>query len=414
MKKNLLAVAVTSALAGVAIAQADTVNVNVYGKLYPEFAIAGGNGASDPAAPRSTLIRASSGENPKSTQFVNSSNSYIGFKGDADIGGGMKGWFQVEQVTDVDVGVSTWASRNSGVGLTGGFGNVFLGRWDTVYKDIGGPVSFLGLSSGNFVSNSSMLSRTGLGSSRASRFHERANNWVQYDTPEFGGFQAKIGYSPDEGKTADTNATITSYGAKWEAGPLYVALAHEVHNDFFSLTQSTARVTGVGNGTSVTNGLAAPFDARATVIDPGLQSKDQATRLSVAYTLGDTKIGFEVSELDYKESGAVRATGITNYKHKTGAITVAQKLGNTDLVAEYTKAQKGTCTRNGGAVCDTQGLDGQQISLGALFNLSKRLGLFVLATQVKNGDSAAYNPTDVAIQPGTDPHEYGAGIVFKF
>src|SRR5581483_11252070 len=117
MKKNLLTLAVTSALAGIATAQADTVNVNVYGKLYPEFAVAGGSGASDPAAPRSTLIRASSGENPQSTQFVNSANSYVGFKGDVDIGGGMKGWFQVEQTTDVDVGVSTWASRNSGVGI---------------------------------------------------------------------------------------------------------------------------------------------------------------------------------------------------------------------------------------------------------------------------------------------------------
>jgi len=34
MKKNLLTVAVTTALAGIATAQADTVNVNVYGKLY--------------------------------------------------------------------------------------------------------------------------------------------------------------------------------------------------------------------------------------------------------------------------------------------------------------------------------------------------------------------------------------------
>src|SRR5581483_2109556 len=153
-----------------------------------------------------------------------------------------------------------------------GFGNVFLGRWDTVYKDIGGPVSFLGLSSGNFVSNSSVLSRTGLGSSRASRFHERANNWIQYDTPEFGGAQFKIGYSPDEGKTADNNATIMSYGVKWEAGPLYIALAHEVHNDFFALTQSTSRISGVGNGTSVSNGLPSPFDARATLPNTGLQS----------------------------------------------------------------------------------------------------------------------------------------------
>lgn len=46
-------------------------------------------------------------------------------------------------------------------------------------------------------------------------------------------------YSPDEGKTDDLNVTVTSLGVKWEAGPLYVALAHEIHKDFFGGSLNT-------------------------------------------------------------------------------------------------------------------------------------------------------------------------------
>ncbi len=414
MNKKLLVLAVTSAVAATS-AYADTANVNVYGKLYPEFAIYKGSGASATTETLSTLVRPSTGTNPQSTQAVDSSNSYVGFKGDVNVGGGLKGWYQVEQAVELDTGTGTFSSRNSAAGISGGFGNVFLGKWDTVYKQLGDPVSFLGLSSGNFVSTSNMLSRTGLGSSRLTRFHERANNWIEYDTPVVGGFQFLVGYSPDEAKTSTTNANLQSFGAKWEAGPLYVALAHEIHNDFFSLTNATCRIAGVANGTSVSNGLVSPFDARACVPNNGLDSKDTATRLSVMYKFGDTTIGVDFARRDYKESGSgLSATGITNYKQNAYQLAASQKLGNVELAASVAKAEKGTCTRNGGAACNTDGLDGMQLNLGVLYNLNKQLGVFALASNVNNSKSAAYNNTPLSIQPGTDLQAFAAGVAIRF
>src|SRR5713101_9268488 len=101
MNKKLLALAVTSALAGVSAGvNADTANVNVYGKLYLQAETVSGKGATTP------------GQDIVSHQEVADPNSYVGFKGEDNVGGGMKGWFQVETALKADVGGGTWASRN--------------------------------------------------------------------------------------------------------------------------------------------------------------------------------------------------------------------------------------------------------------------------------------------------------------
>src|SRR5712692_11625780 len=200
MNKKLLALAVTSALAGVSAGvNADTANVTVYGKLFPEFQTDSGHGATAAGSISSSLANAA-GADVVSHQEVSVGNSNIGFKGEDSLGGGMKGWFQVEQDMKLDVGTGQWANRNSAVGLAGGFGNVFLGNWDTVYKQLGDPVSFLGISSGNFVSTSNVLSKRYDAAANTS-FHLRQPNNLEYDTPTIAGFTVMLNYAPDEAKT---------------------------------------------------------------------------------------------------------------------------------------------------------------------------------------------------------------------
>lgn len=399
MNKKLLVLAVSSALTGTT-ALADTVNVNVYGKFYPELAVGKTTGATTSASGLSTLTRTSGGgfgTNNDSRYAVESTNSYIGFKGDADIGGGMKGWFQLEQSVNLDTQDGAFSSRNSAAGLSGGFGNVFLGTWDSVYKQLGGPVSFIGLSSGNFVSSSNILSRVGFGSSRNTRFHERPLNYIEYDTPVIGGFQFLAGYSPDEGKTATKNADLISFGAKWESGPFYVALAHEVHNDLNSL--ATAAATGAVTASTAVN------------------SKDDATRLSLAYTLGATKIGLDYATMKWTESNFTSAAAgqAESYKKKAWELTISHKIGNTEFAASYVDSGKGSCSLTGGTACSTNGLDANQINLGVLHNFNKRVGVFGLYSKLTNGESANHsNVSWVSTAPGADPQALGAGVLVKF
>ena len=56
-------------------------------------------------------------------------------KAEEKLGGGLSAWFQCESTADPrGQGQEGWCSRNSALGLKGGFGNLFIGNWDTPFK----------------------------------------------------------------------------------------------------------------------------------------------------------------------------------------------------------------------------------------------------------------------------------------
>ena len=71
--------------------------------------------------------------NKKSKASVSSNASYIGFKGDEDLGNGMSALWQFEQGVDFDTGNALGDKRPTFVGIGGGFGTVMAGRFDTPY-----------------------------------------------------------------------------------------------------------------------------------------------------------------------------------------------------------------------------------------------------------------------------------------
>jgi predicted porin len=68
----------------------------------------------------------------KNRELRNGSGSRLGVRGIEDLGGGLKGFFQLEHRFDADTGAQSNASRfwegKSIVGLEGGFGRVWMGR----------------------------------------------------------------------------------------------------------------------------------------------------------------------------------------------------------------------------------------------------------------------------------------------
>src|SRR5205085_2559733 len=168
------------------------------------------------------------------------------------------------------VGGGTLASRDTFVGLSSdAWGTVKLGNFDTVYKNLGDTLSFLGVSSGNFVSNSNILSKSPLGTSSTASFHLRRGNSVQYESPDFRGLSVLAQYSPDEVRSttsAARNAYLFSTGIKYENGPLYLALAGEQHRDLFGGSRNSR--------TSLSN-----------FADPNARSKDRAYRATARFQI---------------------------------------------------------------------------------------------------------------------------------
>src|SRR5205809_5544942 len=62
---------------------------------------------------------AASGQNFARRSRVTSNSSNIGFRGNEDLGAGLKAFYQIESAVNFNDGTSSgfWASRNSGVGL---------------------------------------------------------------------------------------------------------------------------------------------------------------------------------------------------------------------------------------------------------------------------------------------------------
>lgn len=198
MKKSLIALAVLASVAGVAQAQS---SVQLYGIV-------------------DLVIHKDKGVSAAMTSGGVSSSRW-GLKGSEDLGGGLKANFLLEQGFAADAGTvaaGTQFARQSYVGLSGGFGEVKLGKMWTAYDDISGatnPVFY------------SVLSPTVIWAS--SGYNYNPANGFYYATPTMGGLSGAVSYNLDEVTPAKKN--VTSFHVKYEGGPVYAGLAYQTEGD---------------------------------------------------------------------------------------------------------------------------------------------------------------------------------------
>lgn len=395
-----VALAVAATCCAPLAAQAQS-SVQIYGRLYPELVRVNLEGATAKGVVLNTLIGTAPGGADLKTTTMDSPNSRLGFRGSEDLGGGMKAIFQLEIGLGVDTGLNSSTtqlfSRDTFVGLSGGFGTVRLGSMDTVYKNLGDTLSFLGVSSGNFISTSNILSKPGIGSSSASSFHLRRPNSFVYETPDYNGFQFLFDLSLGEVANDFTRGNLISTGVKYENGPIYAAVAYERHNDLFGGSKNVA--TALKNDSNL---LA--------------NSRDSAVRATLQYKVTkDTRAEVNLVGVKYEETGGA-AGKFAEYKHNAWSVAVEHKAAeNVTLVASYGQSTAGSCALVGSLPCTTSGLEGKMLNLGAGYYFSKRTLLFALASYMRNGAAATYsNLNDGKPLPGQDIKTFGFGLSHSF
>ena len=399
-KKLPLAVALGAAVAApLAAAQS---SVQVYGKLYPYVERESSSGPSAVGTPVSTLSAAPTGVRGVATiKGMSSGNSYIGFRGTEDLGGGLKAIFQLEGVALPDSGVGGTWNRNTFAGLgNDNFGTIKLGLMDTVFKEYGDTLGILGISSGTPVSTSNILRKAPFGTNNASRFHERRANSIRFDSAAYGGFEGglQVATQEDQSATPSAGAAKTySAGIKWEGGPVYAALAYEVHANWFggSINAPTAqRNSGTANR--------------------GEKSRDHALQATVEWRIvkGQT-IEFDVIRKSYNEAAVVNGR-FKNYENTAWMVGYEGRFDAFRVMSHYVKSNAGSCERVN-AVCNTTGLDGSQFTLGVGYYLSKRTFVFGVFSQMTNGAAARFSATDFGTpNPGEDVRHLMAGISHNF
>lgn len=207
MKKSLVALAVLAA-AGAAQAQS---SVTLYGLM------------------DLWVGSTKSGLNADSVTKLDSggfNSSRWGIQGSEDLGGGLKGVFKLEQGFRADTGVQSVSgsafSRQSYVGLEGGFGGVYLGNAWTAMDEV------IGATNPVFDSAFSPLAGMGLANTASvyNTYEDNPGNLIKYVSPSFGGFSFGATHSLDENSAAKTDQTDIS--VSYADGPLAVNFAYQV------------------------------------------------------------------------------------------------------------------------------------------------------------------------------------------
>jgi predicted porin len=246
MNKTAIAVAVAGARAApVAMAQGSTVQIG--GSLHLIYGIHNPN--NDSISSKHDNLHMSEPE-----MFV---------RGEEKLGGGLSAWFQCTTTADPrGQSQNGWCSRNSALGMKGGFGNVFIGNWDTPFKRTISPTNVGGNDTGIWgtaflLTGDSTTDQVGV---NRANFKKRQANSINYDSPNFAGFQVLAAFTTSQPSTGTLSAAtnnkprVYSLGVQYSAGPLYVSGGYEQHREYAGGTINNSKDNGWHLGAAYTWG----------------------------------------------------------------------------------------------------------------------------------------------------------------
>ena len=218
MKKTLLAAVALGAIAGTAAAQS---NVTIYG------VVDAGISREDNGNPAGTSTRMDSG-------LLNGSR--FGLRGSEDLGGGLSANFQLENGFSSDTGTMGQGGllfgRQAWVGVKGNFGQVKLGRQNTVMYVASA-----------FVYDPFGISLAGDASKFFKLYGSRADNTIDYSISA-NGITGELAYS--FGEVAGSNAASRQVGSmlRYTQGPVDALVAYHYQNN--ATATDSAKTTLLG------------------------------------------------------------------------------------------------------------------------------------------------------------------------
>ncbi|MCP2041810.1 major outer membrane protein P.IB [Neisseria sp. HSC-16F19] len=270
--------------------------------------------------------------------------SRIGFKGQEDLGNGLKAIWQVEQRVSLDGNESRgWNTRDSFIGLEGGFGKVRAGYMNNyIGSDMGTPDAW-------------EYNNEALGLGKYTRTGER-RRMIRYDSPDFAGFSFAVHYTP---RYNVNNSRI--YGGRDVYG---LGLAYE-NSGFFAKygyeMQKHARRTNAPN-TPKYNGhvhaLEAGYDANNIFAAVGFQHARNANA-------ADSHNHFAQGLTSRTRSNEVVVTGGYHFGNLFPKLSYAHGWNVRSTVAD-----NGTIRANHNAQLQNTSYD--QVVAGVDYSLSKR------------------------------------------
>lgn len=295
MKKSLIALAVLAA-SGAAMAQS---SVTLYGRVDAYVGTL-----------KDTLTSTTTASNPSQT-VLNSggiSTSMWGLKGTEDLGGGLKANFQLEQQITLDTGAAADFSRHAWVGLSGGFGEVLLGKTYNAYHSFRASVNNTG---------DLNMSPTGdvwkVGGSQRD-YTNNFNNQIRYNSPTFGGVSAAVSYSFGEDKTTTASANDKfGLNVKYANGPLVVGYAYQSEDTQTTVARDVKyNFVGGSYDFGVAKVVAGYNTTKRVIVTGAVEEKDKEYQLGVQAPFGPVNVyvGYAAAKVENAAGATVaKASG---------------------------------------------------------------------------------------------------------
>ena len=368
MKKSLIALTLA------ALPVAAMADVTLYGQ------IKAGVEVSKVKLGEQTAAKLGHEKSSKTATEIADFGSRIGFKGHEHLGNNLNAIWQVEQNTSIAGGDKEWASRESFIGLEGGFGKIRAGKLNSTVKDSSDNVDQW--ESSNGALNMSVFTRV----------DKRAVS-VRYDSPVFSGFSASVQYTPrDNANPAD------KYDHNKPSRDTYYAGLNYENSGFFGQYAGGFRKNSVDTKNGYKDGhvqrLVAGYDANNLFVSVAgqyaknwetlgnyaqAQSNDVVDAAHMAYTpTGKTKQLNTVFGTD----AALNNKGVETVEV---AATAAYRAGNVTPRVSYAHGFK--------AKVDGQKLKGtqyDQVIVGADYDFSKRTTALVSAGWLRGAESGPH------------------------
>lgn len=210
-----------------------------------------------------------------------------------------------------------------------------------------------------------------------SSFDRRQKNTLQYRSPVWHGLSGALAWGlPEERNTAPRNPALYSFATAYDAGPLNLTLAYEVHQHY--------QVAG---------------------------RNDDAIKAGVAYQFATTRIALVYERLHYRT-----ATG--DLSRNGYYASVVQKLGPGSVRLGFAFAANGTAdaTETVGFFHAGPKTSATQLTFGYDYPLSRRTALYAYYSRIDNQRNALYDfaINGIGVAAGARPQTFALGMRHNF
>jgi predicted porin len=357
MNKKLIAVAVAGLLAAPLVAQAQTANVVLYGRLNLDLEYV--NASVDQANVKA----------PNVTR-LSTNSSRFGLRGTEALGGGLNAIWQIESSVVGDAGGGTIAGRDTFIGVQGSWGTVRFGNFLAPYDDVHPVFGDTGTYLTSIAAQAALWANNGGYSKATGAFDDRLGTSLRYDSPNINGFtgSAQIALFDDAGAGGSTNAVIYSLAGQYKNGPFTGILAYEYNNDVRCY---------IGN----TGGTAAQCAGAYTQA-----ANDWAFSAAAAWDFGIVRVAGLYERIDYDTpQGSVKRDLFGGYF--SGPVGP----GKWYVGYSYAKDGKGPSTQRINGMSGGDDTGAYHLSLSYNQPISKRTSWYVAYSRLDNEENASYN-----------------------